>query len=685
MLQSLKRNSVSLQRQRLTPSSAGEKLFQTLCVSAAMFLLVVLGSILAALLVGGWPAFAQFGIGFIWHTQWNENLQLYGAGIPVLGTIITASLALLMAWPLAIGISVFLNEFCPKILASPIAIMVDLLAGIPSIVYGIWGFFVFSPFFFQYIQHPIALYFDPNSLCQQGMSMAESGCQSTMGQAFAGANGSNILTASIVLAIMILPYMASVFRELLSAVPAQIRESAYGLGCTPFETVRKVLIPSIGRGMVGGTMLGLGRALGETMAVTYIIGNDLSNAPSSLFSPSATIASTIANLFAEASGIKQSALIALGLILFLLTFVVLACARMLINSQSNSGASTSHFMPVMKLSALWTYLCAGVGAGYSALHIALRIEPLKNAVLSSPKRRLVKNSVFTSLCYIATFIALAALAFIFVSLLGKGLAGLSLDIFTHDSVSVDGHIGLLDGIIGSLFMCFLGMVFALVIGILAGTWLAEYAQNNQLGNVVRFLNDVLLSAPSILMGMVVYVYALQVTSFFNSPQYTYTALSGALVLGLMATPIVVRTTEDMLLMQPSALRESGVALGASLGKAIRSIIWRAARTGLITGGLLAFARISGETAPLLFTALGNNEHMGAGCATATNAMECVNILKDSVVGKTSALPLLINYFKSLPGDDSVGFAWTGALLISVAVLSANIIGRVLDRGVRKNV
>lgn len=282
-------------------------------------------------------------------------------------------------------------------------------------------------------------------------------------------------------------------------------------------------------------------------------------------------------------------------------------------------------------------------------------------MISRGARRRLANSIFVSACMLATAVAVVALAAIFVSLFWNGFGGMSLATFTKDTPEG----GLLNGILGSLVMCAIGMVFAVVIGILAGTWLAEYAGASKLGNGVRFLNDVLLSAPSILVGMTVFAAFYFVLSRLGMSLYTNSGISGAVALAILAIPIVVRTTEDMLNLQPPALREAGVALGASRGLVIRKIIWRAARTGLLTGGLLGFARISGETAPLLFTAAGNDAH--------------ITSLSD-LGGRMAALPLIINSQYNLP--DGLALAWTAALLISLAVLAVNIIGRVLARGAR---
>jgi phosphate transport system permease protein len=296
--------------------AAFDPLFRLLCFSAATALLAALTGVIVSLAIGGWPALAKFGVSFFTTTTWNPVTDVFGAKGPIIGTLLTAFLALLLALPVAFGVSVFLVEFAPRAIRQPIAIAVELLAGVPSIVYGMWGLFVFAPFFARYVQLPLVLAAPPGSW---------------LARLTAGVpNGANILTASIILAIMILPYMAAVFRELFLAVPPQLRESAYGIGATPLEVAWQVLLPYIRRSAIGAVMLGLGRALGETMAVTFIIGN-AHGLPRSLFDSGSTIASTIANEFAEATTpMHTSALIALGFILFLITFSVLALARLLI-------------------------------------------------------------------------------------------------------------------------------------------------------------------------------------------------------------------------------------------------------------------------------------------------------------------------------------------------------------------
>jgi phosphate transport system permease protein len=307
-------------RRRSSAKGSGlEPLFRAACFAAATALLAALGGVLVALFIGGWPSITKFGLGFLTNVTWDPVQDVYGAAGPIVGTLITAALALLFALPVAGGVAFFLVELCPPLLRRPIGTAVELLAGIPSIVYGMWGLFVFAPVFAQWVEIP-------------AMGAAPAGTiWSTLVQGIP--NGSGILAASIILAIMILPFMAATLRELLQTVPAQVRESAYGLGATTGEVVMKVTLPYVRRGAIGAVMLGLGRALGETMAVTFIIGNS-HDFPKGLFDAGSTIASTIANEFNEANGMQQAALIELGLVLFLITFTVLALARLLLRNQA---------------------------------------------------------------------------------------------------------------------------------------------------------------------------------------------------------------------------------------------------------------------------------------------------------------------------------------------------------------
>jgi phosphate transport system permease protein len=273
-------------------------------------------------------------------------------------------------------------------------------------------------------------------------------------------------------------------------------------------------------------------------------------------------------------------------------------------------------------------------------------------------RRQIASKVFVVVCGIATLIALFALGLILYSLIKQGIGGLNLAVFAQDTPGPDSVGGLRNAIVGSIMMCGVGMLIALGVGILAGTWLAEIGGDTPYGHAVRFLNDVLLSAPSILVGLFIY----QILVYPGPLSLgTYSGWAGAVALAVLATPIVTRTTEDILNLQPNALREAGMALGGSQFITIRRIIWKAAGAGLLTGGLLGFSRISGETAPLLFTSLNNN------------------YLDFNMSHFMGSLPVVMYNFALSPYESWNKLAWAGALLVAAAVLAVNIIGRWMAR------
>ena len=302
----------------LAAFKAGDRLFSILTRLAALTVLALLGGIIISLIVGAWPALSTFGIDFLTTQRWAPNAQpqpvLGGLG-PIYGTLVSSIIALIIAVPVGLGIAIFLTELCPQWLRRPIGVAIELLAGIPSIIYGMWGFFVLGPF--------LAESFVP------GIADAVEHIP-VLNVIFAGpATNLSLFNASLVLAIMILPFITAISRDVFSTVPPVLKEAAYGLGCTTWEVVKNVVIPYTRVGVIGGIMLALGRALGETMAVTFVIGNAF-RISHSIFAPGTTISAAIASEFAEASGLHQSALILLGLLLFVLTFFVLAAARLML-------------------------------------------------------------------------------------------------------------------------------------------------------------------------------------------------------------------------------------------------------------------------------------------------------------------------------------------------------------------
>jgi phosphate transport system permease protein len=283
---------------------------------AAYAVLLILGGVILSLSIGAWPALKTFGFSFLTEQRWNPVTEKFGALAAIYGTIVTSFIAMLIAVPVGLLITLFLTELCPMWLRRPIGIAIELLAGIPSIIYGIWGLFVLAPFLQRTLQPALIDATGPIPL---------------LSNLFAGPPyGIGMLTAGLILAIMVLPFITSVSRDVFEAVPPVLKEAAYGLGCTTWEVVRYVVLPYARVGVIGGIMLGLGRALGETMAVTFVIGN-AHRISASLLAPGTTISATIANEFTEAVGdLYTSSLIALGLILFAITFIVLAAARYLL-------------------------------------------------------------------------------------------------------------------------------------------------------------------------------------------------------------------------------------------------------------------------------------------------------------------------------------------------------------------
>ena len=308
----------AMRADRLRRLKFGDQAFYWACRSAALSVLLLLGGIIVSLFAGAWPAIKTYGLAFLTTSRWAPTLEpqpILGGLAPLTGTLISSLIALAIAVPVGLGIAIFLTELCPNWLRRPIGMAIELLAGIPSIIYGMWGFFVLGPFLANHFQPFLINIFE-------GVPV--------LGTIFAGPPSYlSLFNASLILAIMVLPFITAISVDVFKTVPPVLKEAAYGVGCTTWEVVRNVVIPYTRVGVIGGVMLALGRALGETMAVTFIIGNAF-RITGSVFSPGTTISAAIASEFAESDGLHQSALILLGLLLFVLTFFVLAAARLML-------------------------------------------------------------------------------------------------------------------------------------------------------------------------------------------------------------------------------------------------------------------------------------------------------------------------------------------------------------------
>jgi phosphate transport system permease protein len=430
--------------------------------------------------------------------------------------------------------------------------------------------------------------------------------------------GASILVAGIVLAIMIIPFISSVMREVFQTVPTRLKESAYALGSSTWEVSWDIVLPYTRSAVIGGIFLGLGRALGETMAVAFVLGNAMTFS-ASLLDPGTSIASTIANQFSEASGLQKSSLMALAFLLFVVTFIVLLIARLMLRRWPSARKVADE----LALSAPPHHQLAGDGpqcAGHA----------------DRP----------------------GFLAWILWETLRQGISALNFRA-VHQDHRQRREGGLANAMVGSLIINFIGIAIATPIGVLAGTWLAEYANRTKLGEPIRFLNDILLSAPSIVMGLFVYTIIVLPTTALTHGSTTFSGFAGGVALALIALPVIVRTTDEMLRLVPSTLREAALSLGVPQWKLTMQILIRAARSGIITGVLLALARISGETAPLLFTAFGNN------------------YMTLNPIDKMSSLPQIIYQYANDPGDDMHSMAWAGAFVVTMFVLLLSLGSRLV--------
>jgi phosphate transport system permease protein len=307
--------ALSARKETARRAGAGDFRFRLIALCAAVLVLLIFAGVITSLVMGAMPAFKAFGLGFIIDQAWRPTHDAFGGLASIYGTVITSLIAMLIALPVGVGVAIFLTELCPRPLRRPIGIAIELLAGIPSIIYGIWGLFVFAPWFQDHVQQPVVTAMGDNSIFNFLFGNA--------------AFGIGIFTAGLILSIMILPFISAVTRDVLETVPSVLKEASYGLGSTSWEVMWRVCLPFCSTGVVGGAMLALGRALGETMAVTFVIGNAHKIAP--LFSPGTSISATIANEFTEATTpLYTASLVELGFLLFVITFIVLACAQLML-------------------------------------------------------------------------------------------------------------------------------------------------------------------------------------------------------------------------------------------------------------------------------------------------------------------------------------------------------------------
>lgn len=600
-----------------------------MCQSAALVVVAIFVALVAVLAWKALPVFTQIGPAFLTSTVWDpvQDHRQFGALAFIYGTLATSFIAMLIAVPLGVGTAAFLSEIAPPWLRSAGSLLVEMLAAIPSVVYGFWGLFVLAPA----VQALFTALGGPN----QG--------------------GFGILSAGIVLAIMIVPYIAAVSFDVCRAVPTAQREAAYALGATRWQTIWRVVIPYARPGIFGGCFLALGRALGETMAVTMLIGN-VPEVQFSLFAKGDSIPSVIANQFAAATyDLYLSALVALGLLLLVVSMAVNSLARLLIwrmkqpakvgwsapllalvMPRPERAADSTALVKIPEIPAAPTPGPALQAAGPTD---RTRVPPLQ----SSSKWNAAVNAAMTAALGLCLAITLGFLLFIFGYLLVQGTQALNWAFFVNTPVPVgEPGGGMANALFGSFMLVGLASAFAIPVGILAAVYLAEY-RSDRLGPVVRFVGELLTGVPSIVIGIFGYYLVVR-------PMGHLSGWAGAFALAVIMVPIVMRATEEALRIVPASLRHASYALGASKWQTVVKVTLPAALPAIITAVFLAIARVVGETAPLILTA-GSNTRWPSSPGDAT-----------------PSLPYFIWTYATSGYPDWQRQAWAAALVLLTVVM-----------------
>ncbi|MFZ1023414.1 MAG: phosphate ABC transporter permease subunit PstC [Thermoplasmata archaeon] len=626
--------------------------FHGVTAAIAVGILVLFVALVYVLTQGAWQSIEHFGAAFLYRGVWDGTHGIYGAGPPIVGTLLTSALALVIAVPLALGVAIFLSEIAPPWLRQPLVYVVDLSAAVPSVVYGFWAFLILVPLM---------------------RSTIEPGLASLTGGRFPFATqslGYDVFTATIVLAVMIIPTIAAVSRESLRAVPRVYRESALSLGATRWEATRMAVIKPARSGIIAGIILGLGRALGETIAVAMVIGN-IFILPGTLFSPSTTIASWIVVNFSEIGpGLEMSALLELALILLAITILVNVIARVLLrrlnagppsNGNGNgNGSAPRRWRDRIHLPGRARY---SPGAASGPADSGWR-NHLVAGMPQRLRRRRAFNWIMVALCVVCVLIAVVPLASVIWTAVGKGgSAVIQPSFYTSEypqgctpraNVTCSlGGIG--PAIQGTFLMLGLGALIAIPVGLLAGIYLSEYGRN-RFARAVSFLADVMTGLPTILIGVFVFVLFL----YFDHNS-ALSALSGGVALSVIMIPIVTRASEEALRSVPVGVREAARALGFPRHRVSLRIVLGSARGALITGILLATSRAAGDTAAIFLTA-GNSNYWFQGWSQQTAAIT----------------PFIFSNFGS-PYTNLQTDAWGAALVLLLIMLGISLVARLLVR------
>jgi phosphate transport system permease protein len=590
--------------------------------AATVFTLVVI-ALVVSLATGSAQAFAHAGLGFVWSGTWNPAANQYGAGILIVGTVITTGVAMLLTVPVGLGVAVFLAELAPAWLAGPVSAVIEFLAAVPSIVVGLWALLVLSPVFAGHVEPAL-------------------GSIPGLHWLFGGpALGPSILLAAVVLAIMTLPTMVTLSRTALTGVARTDREAAMALGGTRWQVIRTAVLPGAGSGIAAAGTLAIGRALGEAIAVAMVIGNRPA-VPHSLLAPGATLGSAIVNQFAEASpGLATSSVIALGAVLLILTVVVNMGGQALLRRHAQPDGPLPPGPPATSNAPVPSDLGDQAGSEASGQLLDGWRQTVQSSSRGTLPRRRLTSRLAQVLCTVAVLVGLAPLVALLYYTVARGIRTISASFLTHapTPAGVPGG-GISTAITGTAKIVGIALAIAIPIGLFTALFL--YERRGRLADVIRFSADVLTGVPSILIGIFAYTILVR-------PLHHFSTLAGAFAIAVLMTPIIIRANEEALRTVAVDLREAGIALGAPRARVARSVILRTALPGVVSGNLLAAARGVGETAPLLFT----------------------------IAAPTLAMTLLIFTQATQAYPAAQRTAWAAALILLGAVLCLSIAARVV--------
>ncbi len=677
MTQSSPEKSISRpNRKRWLTGIQSDNLFRNTTLLIACLSLLAIVGIGILLYLASRPSLSLSGIGFYSSTTWDpipsdadkKTGNLFGVLPFVYGTLVTSGIALLIAVPLGVGAAIFLSEIAPRWLSTPISFLVELLAAVPSIVYGFWALNYLLPV----LQSSVEVWITRNF---GQIPFFSASPDSGVGQ--------NFFAAGIILALMILPFITAVSRDVLRTVPMAQREAAYGMGATRWEAIRSVVLRHASSGIIGAIMLGLGRAIGETMAVTMVIGSKISLPNTadpnsfSLFRPGYTMTALLADQYPSPnSEIHTAALTQVALTLFVVTVFVNALARGMVwltSAKASANPLTLKIKTGVGLGGKWALIVLvlvgflfqtwsdiahkgiaglfGIAQGIGFLGFAVLV--FNRYIPGRPfflRWRYASSKFALVMCGACAFVACVAL-FLLLFFVGRdGISALNGQFF-----QLPENGGVRHAIAGTGMLVLFASLLGIPIGVIGGIYLAEFG-NNRIGGVIRFATDLLNGVPSIVIG--IFSFTLLIVPTHGNAGI---ANAGAFGLGIMMIPTVMRTTEELIRLVPVALREGSLALGATYTRTVWQIVLPSARGGIVTGILLAVARVAGETAPLLMV----------GCNSTLWNLD----MKKPI----ASLPMQIYVLRDQIGTDAFRQLWGVAFLLVLMVLVFSLLARYFTR------